>query len=64
MGNPGQADYAAANAFMDAYAKYRNDLVVSGQRQGRTLSINWPLWQEGGMRVDAETEKMIQGSRE
>ena len=62
LGNPGQADYATANAFMDAYAKYRNALVSSGQRQGRTLSINWPLWQEGGMRVDETVEKMMQQS--
>jgi acyl transferase domain-containing protein/NAD(P)-dependent dehydrogenase (short-subunit alcohol dehydrogenase family)/acyl carrier protein len=59
VGNPGQADYAAANAFMDAYAKYRNALVASNQRHGQTLSINWPLWQDGGMGVDAETEKMM-----
>jgi aryl carrier-like protein len=49
LGNPGQADYAAANAFMDAYAAYRNGLVAAGQRRGRTLSIDWPLWREGGM---------------
>ncbi|PEA37029.1 hypothetical protein CON45_21560 [Priestia megaterium] len=59
FGNAGQADYAAANAFMDGYAKYRNDLVASKQRQGKTLSINWPLWEEGGMRVDVETEKVM-----
>ena len=57
-GNPGQADYAAANAFMDGYARYRNQLVALRQRQGKTVAINWPLWKEGGMRVDAETEKM------
>jgi polyketide synthase PksN len=62
LGNPGQADYAAANAFMDAYAEYRNDLVVLQQRQGQTLSINWPLWKDGGMRVDEETEKMMMHS--
>ncbi|ARE86646.1 SDR family NAD(P)-dependent oxidoreductase [Clostridium formicaceticum] len=62
FGNAGQADYATANAFMDAYAKYRNALVVSKQRQGQTLSINWPLWKEGGMQIDAETEKMMQQS--
>jgi len=61
-GNPGQADYAAANAFMDAYAHYRNTLVRDNQRSGRTLSINWPLWQEGGMRVDPSTEKIMQQS--
>jgi polyketide synthase PksN len=59
LGNVGQADYAAANAFMDAYAGYRNALAASKQRQGQTLSINWPLWKEGGMRVDQETEKML-----
>lgn len=60
MGNPGQADYATANAFMDAYAAYRNSLVAAGQRRGRTLSINWPLWREGGMRVDPGMEKMME----
>jgi polyketide synthase PksN len=59
LGNAGQADYAAANAFMDAYARYRNALVAIKQRQGQTLSINWPLWQEGGMRIDAGTENMM-----
>jgi acyl transferase domain-containing protein/acyl carrier protein len=59
LGSPGQADYATANAFMDAYAKYRNTLVDSGQRRGRTLSVNWPLWQEGGMRVDETVEKLM-----
>jgi polyketide synthase PksN len=62
LGNVGQADYAAANAFMDVYAKYRNALVVSKQRHGQTLSINWPLWQEGGMRIDKETETMMRQS--
>ncbi|TQS00533.1 hybrid non-ribosomal peptide synthetase/type I polyketide synthase [Paenibacillus ottowii] len=60
MGNPGQADYAAANAFMDAYAIYRNSLVSSKERKGQTLSINWPLWKDGGMHADAETEKVWQ----
>jgi polyketide synthase PksN len=59
LGNSGQADYAAANAFMDVYAKYRNALVSVNQRQGQTLSINWPLWKEGGMHVDAAIENMM-----
>ncbi len=62
LGNSGQADYAMANAFMDAYAEYRNVLVASNQRQGQTLSINWPLWKEGGMNVNAETKKMMMQS--
>jgi polyketide synthase PksN len=59
LGNVGQGDYAAANAFMDAYAAYRNGLVALQQRQGQTLSLDWPLWQDGGMQVDATTLAMI-----
>ncbi|HML90062.1 MAG TPA: SDR family NAD(P)-dependent oxidoreductase [Methylomusa anaerophila] len=62
LGNPGQADYAAANAFMDHYARYRNGLAAANQRRGQTLSISWPLWQEGGMRVDANTEQIMQAA--
>ncbi len=50
FGNAGQADYAAGNAFMDGYALFRQTLVQAGRRSGRSLSINWPLWQQGGMR--------------
>ncbi|MFM2061280.1 MAG: polyketide synthase PksN [Cyanobacteriota bacterium] len=58
-GNVGQVDYACANAFMDAYAHYRNDLVATKERFGQTLSINWPLWKEGGMQINPEIEKTI-----
>lgn len=50
-GNAGQADYAAANGFMDAFAHYRNQRVVAGDRHGHTLSIHWPFWAHGGMRA-------------
>ncbi|MFC5743183.1 type I polyketide synthase, partial [Dyella tabacisoli] len=59
LGNVGQADYAAANAFMDAFAHYRSDLVAQGLRHGRTLSVNWPLWEEGGMQVHAATRESM-----
>ena len=59
LGNVGQADYAAANAFMDAFAAHRNALVARGERQGRTLSVAWPLWADGGMQVDAVTERSL-----
>ncbi len=58
FGNIGQADYAAANAFMDAYASYRTTLMKRGERKGNTLAIAWPLWEEGGMRIDKEIEKL------
>ncbi|MDT3429169.1 polyketide synthase PksN, partial [Paenibacillus forsythiae] len=60
IGNAGQADYAAANAFMDAYAAYRNELTAENKRYGRTFSINWPLWKEGGMHPDSETKLMLE----
>src|SRR6266545_1592443 len=59
LGNLGQADYAAANGFMDQFAAYRNRQVAAGARRGRTLSINWPLWEAGGMGVDAATQELL-----
>ncbi|WP_052410219.1 SDR family NAD(P)-dependent oxidoreductase [Paenibacillus durus] len=51
LGNAGQADYAYANGYMDEFAGNRHSLVQAGQRKGRTLSINWPVWLEGGMKA-------------
>lgn len=56
MGNVGQADYAVANGFMDQFAAYRNRLLAAGERKGIAVSINWPLWQEGGMRMGARDQ--------
>jgi iturin family lipopeptide synthetase A len=43
VGIPGQGDYTAANCYLNAFASWRN-------RQGRrTISINWPAWEEVGM---------------
>jgi len=60
FGNVGQADYAAANGFLDAFAAFRQARVAQGQRSGRTLAIDWPLWDEGGMRPDAESVRWLQ----
>ncbi len=42
----GQGDYAAANAYQDAFALYR---CMLGRK---TLSINWPAWKDTGMAVE------------
>ncbi|PKM94865.1 MAG: hypothetical protein CVU84_08035 [Firmicutes bacterium HGW-Firmicutes-1] len=60
LGNPGQADYAYANSFMDNYAIYRSQLEKEEKRHGKSVSINWPLWREGGMKVDSQVERMLE----
>jgi 3-oxoacyl-(acyl-carrier-protein) synthase/enoyl-CoA hydratase/carnithine racemase/acyl carrier protein len=56
MGNTGQCDYTFANSFMDYFAAYRESLRTDGTRYGKTLSLNWPFWRDGGMRLDEVSE--------
>ncbi|MEM8722029.1 MAG: type I polyketide synthase [Cyanobacteria bacterium P01_G01_bin.39] len=47
VGGFGQADYCAANAFLDAFARH--------DRSSRhTVAINWDAWQEVGMAVNTD----------
>ncbi len=59
FGNAGQCDYAVANAFMDAFMQQRDRWVKEGQRSGVSLSIDWPLWADGGMRIDAASVRRM-----
>ena len=43
LGSPGQGNYSAANAFMDAMAYYRRATGLPG------MSLNWGAWAEVGM---------------
>ena len=52
-GNAGQADYGAANAFLNEFARERNRLRAAGQRAGRTIAIAWPLWAASANASDA-----------
>ncbi|MFJ1958216.1 SDR family NAD(P)-dependent oxidoreductase [Streptomyces microflavus] len=63
FGNAGQSDYAAANAFLDAFAHHRQALVDIGERTGKTRAVSWPLWADGGMSVDAVTLRMMRRDR-
>jgi Polyketide synthase dehydratase/KR domain len=49
----GQVDYVAANAFLNAFAHARNN---SGK--GKTLALNWGVWNEVGMAADAASRMM------
>ncbi|WP_187696013.1 type I polyketide synthase, partial [Priestia megaterium] len=55
LGDFGSCDYAVGNRFQMAYAEYRK----ISQYQGKTFVINWPLWLDGGMRLeDKESVKL------
>ncbi len=60
MGDIGLADYASANAYMDAYAGYRNKLKEEDKRFGHSISINWGLWKEGGLQINEESKKYLE----
>ena len=50
-GMAGQFDYAAANAYLDAFAVARAD-------GGATASIGWVAWRESGMAVDQRRDNV------
>jgi acyl transferase domain-containing protein/acyl-CoA synthetase (AMP-forming)/AMP-acid ligase II/pimeloyl-ACP methyl ester carboxylesterase len=51
IGSPGQGNYAAANAFLDAIAHYRQAQGLVG------LSINWGPWSKAGMAANKEFQR-------
>ncbi|MEU3838478.1 beta-ketoacyl synthase N-terminal-like domain-containing protein [Streptomyces sp. NPDC028635] len=59
LGSPGQADYAFANAATDAFAALRARRVRAGLRHGRSLSVGWPYWADGGMRTGGDAEQVL-----
>jgi len=60
IGAIGQVDYAVANGFMNLFSHYRNQLVAQSKRHGKTVAINWPLWQNGGMSIDHASLEILQ----
>jgi hypothetical protein len=52
---PGMGSYAAANAFLDAFAHYRRALGMPA------ISVNWGGWNEIGLAKAAGADRSIQG---
>ena len=59
LSQPGQSDYAAANGFLDAFAK--TERLQGGLP---VVSINWDAWQEVGMAVETEVPAELKAWRE
>lgn len=59
LGNAGQFDYAAGNGYMDAYIEARAARVRTQQARGISVSINWPLWEEGAMQLDDASRETL-----
>ena len=53
LGNPGQSNYASANAFLDGLARLRR------ARGMPALSINWGIWSDDGHVADRRLEPLL-----
>jgi acyl transferase domain-containing protein/acyl carrier protein len=53
FGNPGQANYATANAFLDGLARFRRASGMAG------LSINWGIWSGVGGVAERQLNTII-----
>lgn len=62
FGNVGQCDYSYANAFIDFFAEYREDLRRNNKRAGKTIAMNWSYWSEGGMSMNETSRDMTMRS--
>ncbi|RKZ86642.1 MAG: hypothetical protein DRR19_14705 [Candidatus Parabeggiatoa sp. nov. 1] len=47
------------NLLLIKVALWRSKQRAAQKRVGKTLSINWPLWQSAGMHVDKQTEQLL-----
>ncbi|MEO8035391.1 MAG: beta-ketoacyl synthase N-terminal-like domain-containing protein, partial [Acidobacteriota bacterium] len=45
---------------MDSFAAERERLRLIGARSGKSLSVNWSLWADGGMRPDEQTQLALE----
>lgn len=62
IGNAGQCDYAYGNSYIDAFIRNREEQGRRGERQGISRSINWPLWEAGGMELSDSAVEWLRSS--
>jgi hypothetical protein len=58
LGMPGQVDYTAANAYLDAFALRQRKASPS-----YTVSVNWDAWREVGMAAETSVPGMLARQR-
>lgn len=59
FGNVGQADYCVANTFIDRFAHFRHQQVTSRERFGKTIAINWSVWDVEGLSIEISRLEFI-----
>jgi amino acid adenylation domain-containing protein len=65
LSQPGQADYSAANAFLDAFAHAAHAANAANSAGGPfTVAIDWDAWQDVGMAVETEVPDALRAWRE
>lgn len=58
-GNAGQSDYAYANAYMDEFIREH----AGKNKIKKMLSINWPFWEKGGMKLTESTKQLYERAK-
>jgi acyl transferase domain-containing protein/aryl carrier-like protein/NADP-dependent 3-hydroxy acid dehydrogenase YdfG len=56
-GQMGQSDYSTANRFLDEFVHFKNSTSSV-----QYISVNWPYWNEGGMKLAAPYIDMMRNS--
>lgn len=58
VGELGQVDYCAANAFLDAFAQ------ACSSQPGFTMAVNWDMWRDAGMATSQQLPSALRAWRE